>query len=98
MMHGETGQCGRVRCYQHQSALMRKKNSNLWEHCVEKHNGQILPFKYTVTSSFEMDPLSRQLDEARRIWREAQREDSILMNDKLEWLRPAGVVVTASRI
>ena len=96
VMHGETGQCGRVRCNQDQSALMRKKISNLWEHCVEKHNGQIVPFKYTVTSSFERDPLCRQLDEARRIWREAQKEDSTLMNDKLEWVRPAEVVVTAS--
>ena len=39
-------------------------------------------------------PLLRQLDEADRI----ERETGILMNSKLEWVRPAGVRTTVEQM
>ena len=47
---------------------------------------------------FPGDPLGRQLDEALRIFEEVKDKDSVSMNDKLEWQRPAGIIVTASRM
>ena len=37
IMHGETNRTAKVRCSEHRSALQRKDNSNLWEHCVKEH-------------------------------------------------------------
>ena len=99
VMHGETGRCARVRCNEHRRDLIgKKKSSNLWEHCQRVHNGRIVDFKYEVTRCFMNDPMSRQLDEARRIFREAESGQSTMMNDKNEWVRPAGIVVTVSRM
>ena len=98
VMHGETGRCARVRCNEHFDALMKKKNSNLWDHCVSAHGGNIVDFRFDVSGSFRQDPLSRQLDEARRLMEEAGRDGSVMMNDKLEWVRPAGVSITVNRM
>ena len=68
VMHGETGKSARVRIGQHFEAYENRKNSNLYEHCVEKHDGQDIKFECKVTGVFK-DPLSRQLDEALRIQR-----------------------------
>ena len=57
-----------------------------------------MDFKYEVTRCFMNDPMSRQLDEARRIFPEAESGQSTMMNDKNEWVRPAGIVVTVSRM
>ena len=94
VMHGETGRCARVKCGEHIAALMRKKNSNLWEHCVAKHNGQMVKFGCEVTNHFKNDPLGRQLDEAKRI----QEEAGELLNDKNEWVRPAGFAYFVTRM
>ena len=94
VMHGETGRSGRVRVNEHHKALTKRKDSNLWEHCLEVHNGDIVDFKCRVTGTFKEDPLSRQLDEAIRL----QKEEGIVMNDKNEWTRPAGFTVMARRM
>ena len=70
----------------HYEALSKRKDSNLWEHCCEVHDGEMMSFGCEVTRSFKEDPLSRQLDEALRI----QREEGVLMNDKNEWMRQEG--------
>ena len=98
IMHGETGRCARIRCNEHFDALMKRKNSNLWEHCMNMHEGRLVDFKFEVTKAFIRDPLARQLDEARRLQEEAKREDSVMMNDKLEWVAPAGIIVSVSRM
>ena len=98
VMHGETGRCARVRCNEHYDALVRKKNSNLWEHCLEVHGGKTVNFRFNVANTFVRDPLTRQLDEARRILQEASKNDSTIMNDKLEWVRPAGVSISISKM
>ena len=94
VMHGETGRCARVRCGEHITALKKKKDSNLWEHCVTKHNGQLVKFGFEVTCQFKNDPLARQLDEAKRI----QEETGELLNDKNEWVRPAGLAYHVTRM
>ena len=98
VMHGETGRCARVRCNEHYDALVRKKNSNLWEQCLEVNGGKTVDFRFNVANTFVRDPLTRQLDEARRILQEASRTDSTIMNDKLEWVRPAGVAISVSKM
>ena len=55
-------------------------------------------FKFDVTRSFVQDPLARQLDEAKRLQEEAAMSGSVLMNDKLEWVKPAGVSISVSRM
>ena len=52
-----------------------------------------MDFKCKVTRVFR-DPLTRQLEEAMRI----AGETGILMNDKDEWVRPAGVRVVAQEM
>ena len=94
VMHGETGRSGRVRVNEHHRALTKKKDSNLWEHCVEVHNGEMVDFRCRVTGTFKEDPLSRQLDEAIRL----QKEEGTLLNDKNEWTRPAGFTIMARRM
>ena len=97
-MHGETGRSARVRCNEHQRALMKRKNSNLWEHCTEVHDGRMVQFKYRVTGVFRGDPLARQLDEAIRIEEVAKCEGAKSLNDKREWVRPAGVEISVARM
>ena len=94
VMHGETGRSARIRVGEHHKALMKKKDSNLWEHCCKEHGGQMVPFNFQVTKVFREDPLSRQLDEAIRI----QREEGVLLNDKNEWTRPAGYAISVTRM
>ena len=88
IMHGETGRCAMVRCGEHARALRRGDwDSRLWEHCKEIHDGERVEFGYSVVRSFENDVLGRQLDEALRI----EKEEGTLLNNKSEWVRPAGV-------
>ena len=47
-MHGESGRTARIRCSEHQEALKRKKNSNLWEHYMTEHRGVLAEFEYKV--------------------------------------------------
>ena len=51
-------------------------------------------FGYKVDKSFQDDVLARQLDEAIRI----AGEEGNLLNDKYEWVRPAGVAISINRM
>ena len=73
---------------------MAKKNSNLWEHSRYVHQGMNVEFGYKVDKSFQNDVLARQLDEAIRI----AGEKGNLLNDKYEWVRPAGVAISINRM
>ena len=95
IMHGETGRCAKVRCGEHAEALKRGDwDSRLWEHCKEVHKGERVEFGYKVVRSFENDVLGRQLDEALRI----EKEEGKLLNNKREWVRPAGVRFNVERM
>ena len=94
VMHGETNRTARVRCLEHKSALTRRDNSNLWEHCVAEHHGQLAEFGYKVTRNFHRDSLLRQIDEAWRL----ENEEGTLLNDKLEFVKPFGVQLKATRM
>ena len=94
IMHGETNRTARVRCLEHKSAYMRRDNSNLWEHCVTEHGGQPAEFAYKVTRSFHRDSLLRQIDEAWRL----ENEEGTILNDKLEFVKPFGVQLKATRM
>jgi hypothetical protein len=94
VMHGETGRCARLRCGEHERALLAKKNSNLWEHARDVHNGEKVEYGYKVDKAFKDDVLARQLDEAIRI----AGEGGNLLNDKFEWVRPAGVAISINRM
>ena len=92
VVHGETGRCARVRCGEHRD-LVRKKKGSLWPHCRDVHNGEVPDFSYEVQSSFK-DVLLRQIDEANRI----RAEDGLLINNKEEWVRPAGFQLLVERM
>ena len=94
IMHGETNRTARVRCLEHKSALLRRDNSNLWEHCVKEHDGQMASFAYKVTRTFHRDSLLRQIDEAWRL----ENEVGTILNDKLEFVKPFGVQIKATRM
>ena len=94
LMHGETSRTAKIRCKEHRDALLRKKNSNLWEHCEEEHNGEIADFKYKVVRSFHRDSLLRQIEEAKRL----ESEEGTLLNDKLEFVQPFAIQLKATRM
>ena len=94
VMHGETSRSARVRCKEHKGALERKKNSNLWEHCILEHGGVEAEFEYKVEMSFHRDSLLRQIEEAERL----ENEQGSLLNDKMEFVRPYGIQVKATRM
>ena len=93
-MHGETSRTAKVRCKEHKDALMRKKNSNLWEHCQTEHQGEFAEFKYKVQRSFHRDSLLRQIEEAKRL----ENEEGTLLNDKLEFVQPFAIQLKATRM
>ena len=94
IMHGETSRSARVRCKEHKNALERKEKSNLWEHCVLEHDGNQAEFSYKVERCFHRDSMLRQIDEARRL----EEEQGTILNDKLEFVRPFGVQLKATRM
>ena len=96
-MFGETGRTARIRCGEHMKALKGRKNSNLWEHCVTVHGGEEVNFRYDVMSIHSGDPLKRQLSEALNIQKGAKELDH-RMNDKNEWVRPAGLDIEVRRM
>ena len=83
-----------MRCGLHEKAYLAKKNSNLWEHVRDIHKGEKVEYGYKVDKTFNNDVLARQLDEAIRI----AGEEGNLLNDKYEWVRPAGVAISISRM
>ena len=95
VMDGETGKTAKIRCKQHFTAMRSvNQSSNLREHCQEVHGGVEVPFGCEVVSRYPGNPLSRQIEEAVRI----DHQDGISMNDKSEFVRPAGVRLTAQRM
>ena len=77
----------RLRVSQHVADMRSTRSSNLREHNQEYHDGKEPTYKYEVVKRFRGDPLGRQLDEAIRI----DTHVGISLNDKGEWVRPAGV-------
>ena len=96
VMHGETGRTAADRCGEHISRMRGRAQSNLREHCIAQHEGEFVDFGCAVVSTFNGDPLSRQIEEAMRIDREAS-SGSVVMNDKREWVRPASIQMRAER-
>ena len=91
-MYGETARTGRKRCQEHKEGLeaMGKKSSNLWEHVRDFHDGDCgTEFWYDIMSTHQGDSLGRQLREALNI--EKFEGKGHFMNDKKEWVRPAGL-------
>ena len=82
-MHGETSRSARVRCKEHKAALERRKNSNLWDHCVLEHGSVEAEFAYKVERCFHRDSLTRQIEEAERL----ESEQGSLLNDKMEFVQ-----------
>ena len=70
LYNGTTTRSGYVRGNEHFKDLREKnENSDLWRHCIEKHDGQVQEFKMDITETFRRDPLLRQVSEAVRISR-----------------------------
>ena len=79
---GTTTRGAYVRGKEHISKIEeRNPKSDLWQHCVEKHNGVIKRFKMDVIESFKNDPLLRQVSEATRI---SRADKKTLINRKEE--------------
>ena len=94
-MDGETGRTAKVRCKEHFDAMRSlRQSSNLREHCELIHDGEEVEFGCKVVSRFPGDPLTRQVEEAVRI----DHQEGISMNDKHEFVRPAGVRIRAERM
>ena len=65
---GTTTRTSYIRGKEHHKDMSEKKEeSDLWEHCVKKHEGNIKKFKMDVIETFKGDPLLRQISEAVRI-------------------------------
>ena len=93
-MHGETARTARICCKEHNTALGRRANSNLWEHCLLAHGGHEAEFGYKVSRTFHRDSLLRQIDEAVRL----EEEEGTILNDKMEFVKPFGIQVKATRM
>ena len=93
VMHGETAKTARFRVSQHVADMRSTRSSNLREHNQEYHNGLEPCYKFEVVRKFRGDPLGRQLDEAIRI----DMHEGVSLNDKGEWVRPAGVRIRVER-
>ena len=93
VMHGETAVTARKRVAQHVEDMRSKRSSNLREHNDEFHDGIEPNYKFEVVRMFPGDPLGRQLHEAMRI----DSHVGTSLNDKGEWLPPAGVRIRVER-
>ena len=93
-MHGETSRTARLRCKEHKADLEIQSKSNLWDHCVLEHGSSLAEFEYRVERTFHRDSLLRQIDEAERL----EEEKGTLLNDKLEFVKPFGVQLKATRM
>ena len=61
------------------------------------HGGEEVSFRYDIVSVHTGDPLGRQLSEAINI-QEGAKEDGYSLNDKGEWVRPAGLEIDIRRM
>ena len=58
----------------------KRKESKMWRHCKDVHDGRIVDFKINVLSTHRQDAMHRQITESVRInWEEG------LINNKTEW-------------
>ena len=90
--HGESSRTMFCRGGEHLRALhQQSQDSPLWAHCVTEHNGTIVPFQMKA-SQFFMDPLTRQVEEAVRIFHCKKT-----MNRKGEWKKIAVPRMTYTR-
>ena len=65
---GTTTRSSYVRGKEHLKDLNDKNpESDLWEHCRKKHDGNLTSFRMDVIETFKQDPLLRQITEAVRI-------------------------------
>ena len=90
---GESHRNAQSRSIEHWNAYHSKnpkvlKNSVMWRHQMEKHDGQKVEFEMSVVENFQRDPLGRQSMEGMLI-REQDPED--LINNKEEWNQPGDV-------
>ncbi len=81
---GESANNGYTRGKIHIRDLNAKdiKNSPLWRHCVEKHNGQVQNFTMAINGTYRNDTMMRQVTEAVQINNLDPRH---LMNTRAEW-------------
>ena len=70
------------------------KNSVMWRHQVEKHEGEKVDFEMKVLHTFQRDPLGHQCMEAMLIKEEDQDN---LINNKEEWNQPGDVRIEFSQ-
>ena len=90
--HGETSRTMYSRGEEHLKSLNRKdQDSVLWEHCLSHHGGEQVPFTMRATGYYA-EPLSRQINEAVRIY-----HSNKTMNRKSEWRKAAVPRATFSR-
>ena len=70
-----------MRGLEHKAGLQKKdKDSTLYSHCIEDHEGCITRFDMTVTGRYRGDPMKRQIAESVRI-----EEENNLLNRRDEW-------------
>ena len=82
---GETADNAYTRGHKHLTDLNgRNKNSPLWRHCREVHNGQIQTFSMKITGTYRNDSMLRQITEAVQI---DNTDKNALMNTRAEWNR-----------
>ena len=80
---GESSNNGYTRGRKHLELMKSKhRDSILWRHCVEQHEGIRKGFKMNVTGRFGSDSMSRQITEGVKI---ENMEDGRLMNERSEW-------------
>ena len=81
---GESGGNGFTRGLKHLDDLRARnvKNSLLWRHCRDVHNGEMQRFKMRITGTFRDDAMLRQITEAVQI---DNVEPGRLMNTRTEW-------------
>ena len=84
--NGESSYNGYTRGKEHQIDLRSKsRNSALWRHCLEVHEGEEKPFCMNVKESFKNDAMLRQITEAINI-KNTPMEN--VMNTRSEWNMP----------
>ena len=81
---GETATNAYTRGDEHMRNLNRhdERNSPLWRHCLEVHNGEMQEFTMKVTGTYRKDAMLRQISEAVKI---ENTDADRLMNTRSEW-------------
>ena len=78
---GESSRNCFARGLEHKAGLVKKdKDSTLYSHCVEDHEGRVTKFDMAVTGRYRRDPTKRQIAESVKI-----EEEQNLLNKRDEW-------------